>query len=545
MKRNESFARIQPKEIGYAILISFLVVPAILITLLKSNSQASAISSLQLSFNTYEPLTTVEESNTHQGKNSTSWPLPREEKEQSNPSAGEEISKEGEENRNSTDAAPLDIYGKSEENSSLGGDFKEKLGENKSLVDSEVRQFSHTDERHEQYPTVSDVPIQKGKVNCDFTQMRSDTCSMDGDIRVLGSSSTIIEVSPTQFQSENTTWKIRPYTRKWEATTMESIKEFTLKSAFNHGQIPSCNVRHDITAIVFSTGGFVGNYFHDFSDVVIPLFITSRQYNGKVQFLVTNFNWQWVNKYQWILQRLSDYQVINLDTDNMVHCFPSVHVGLKSHKVLGIDPSKSPNGYSITDFRNFLRTIFSLKRSYTKSISKQSRRKPRLLIVLRKGSRSLTNEKEVIEMARRVGYKVITAGPEETNDLSRFAQVVNSCDVMMGVHGAGLTNMLFLPTNATLIQIIPWGVGSDGCRYIFGEPAPDMGIRYVDYEIGEEESTLIERYPRDHAVFKDPISIHKLGFNTLWSIFLNEQKVKLDVSRFRSLLVQVLHSVKQ
>ncbi|XP_072982984.1 alpha-1,3-arabinosyltransferase XAT3-like [Typha latifolia] len=440
---------------------------------------------------------------------------------------------------------PLDINGKLEENSSLVSDFKEKLGENKSLVDSEVRQFSHTDERHEQYPTVSDVPIQKGKVNCDFTQMRSDTCSMDGDIRVLGSSSTIIEVSPTQFQSENTTWKIRPYTRKWEATTMEPIKEFTLKSAFNHGQIPSCNVKHDITAIVFSTGGFVGNYFHDFSDVVIPLFITSRQYNGKVQFLVTNFNWQWVNKYQWILQRLSDYQVINLDTDNMVHCFPFVHVGLKSHKVLGIDPSKSPNGYSITDFRNFLRTIFLLKRSYTKSISKQSRRKPRLLIVLRKGSRSLTNEKEVIEMAKRVGYKVITAGPEETNDLSRFAQVVNSCDVMMGVHGAGLTNMLFLPTNATLIQIIPWGVGSDGCRYIFGEPAPDMGIRYVDYEIREEESTLTERYPRDHAVFKDPISIHKLGFNTLWSIFLNEQKVKLDVSRFRSLLVQVLHSVKQ
>ncbi|XP_072984354.1 beta-1,2-xylosyltransferase XYXT1-like [Typha latifolia] len=551
MKKYESFARIKPRDLCYAAVIGFLVVPAILITLLKSNSQA--ILQLQLSFNTYVPFSTMENSNSHKQQDDlTNLPLVIKEGENETVK-GEEVPKEGKENRNMTETAlllstsPPDTNGKSEENSSLGLYFKEKLKENKSLVDyadAEIRQFSPViDDRHDQHPTVSDVPIQKSKVICDFTQIRSDTCSIEGDVRVLGSSSTIIEVSAIQLQSEKTTWKIRPYTRKWETITMESIKELTLKSLFDNGQIPSCNVKHDIPAVVFSTGGFLGNFFHDFTDAVIPLFITSRQYNGKVQFLVTDFNWQWINKYQQILQHLSDYQLINLDAENIVHCFPHIHVGLKSHKVLGIDPSKSPNGYSINDFRNFLRTIFSLKRSYTKSINKQSRRKPRLLIVLRKGSRSLTNEKEVIEMAKKVGYKVITAGPEETKDLSRFAQVVNSCDVMMGVHGAGLTNMLFLPTNATLIQIIPWGKLEEGCRYIFGEPAPDMGIRYVDYEIKEEESTLIEKYPRDHAVFTDPLSIKEQGL--LRSIYVIEQKVKLDVGRFRSVLVQVFQSIKQ
>ncbi|KAH7658569.1 Glycosyltransferase 61 protein [Dioscorea alata] len=147
-------------------------------------------------------------------------------------------------------------------------------------------------------------------------------------------------------------------------------------------------------------------------------------------------------------------------------------------------------------------------------------------------------------MARRSGYKVVTAGPEETRNLTKFAHTVNSCDVMMGVHGAGLANMVFLPMNATLIQIIPWGSLKWACRHDFGEPAPDMGIRYVEYEIKEEESSLIEQYPRNHAVFTDPLSVQKQGWNALWSIFLNKQKVKLDVGRFRPVLLEALRFLK-
>ncbi|XP_072985982.1 beta-1,2-xylosyltransferase XYXT1-like isoform X1 [Typha latifolia] len=415
----------------------------------------------------------------------------------------------------------------------------------RAISDGEVIHVSHdSDEKHEQHTAVSDVPIQKNNMICDFSQPRSDTCSMDGDVRVLSIFSTIIAVSPSPLPSEETIFKIRPYARKWEES-MGFIKELTVKSSFDHGQIPSCNVKHEVPAIVFSTGGFLGNFFHDFTDVLIPLFVTARQYNAEVQFLVVNMNWPWIFKYQSILTRLSRYPIINLDADNLVHCFPYVHVGLKSHKVMGIDPSMTPNGYTMADFREFIRTSLSLKRAYVNPINKNSRRKPRLLIMLRKGSRSFTNEREVVAMAKRIGYKVITAGPQDTKDLPRFADIVNSCDVMMGVHGAGLANMVFLPTNATLIQIIPWGDMTWACRHDFGEPAPDMGIKYLEYEIMKEESSLIKRYPRDHPVFKDPASIHKHGWMAIWNVFLNQQKVKLDVDRFSGVLSEVLQSIKQ
>ncbi|RWW28102.1 hypothetical protein GW17_00007442 [Ensete ventricosum] len=225
---------------------------------------------------------------------------------------------------------------------------------------------------------------------------------------------------------------------------MELIKELTVTVAAEPEQAPRCMVNHSVPAVFFSTGGFVGNYFHDFTDVIIPLFMTSRRFNGEVQLVVTDFNHQFMDKYQQILKQLSSYPAINLDADDRVHCFPHAHLGLFSHRALGIDSSKSPDGISMTDFRSFLRKPFSLRRAY-----------------------------------------------------------------------------------------------------IFGEPAPDMGVRYVEFEIRMEESTLVEQFPRDHEVFRDPISIQKQqGFNEFWNIFLNKQKVKLDVRRFRSTLSQVLHSIR-
>ncbi|URD76980.1 Glycosyltransferase [Musa troglodytarum] len=383
--------------------------------------------------------------------------------------------------------------------------------------------------------------VAESKISCDLSERRSDTCVMHGDVRVLGYSSSIILSKAPQADApgEENTWKIRPYARKWESPVMEIIRELTLRESTKPADTPQCAVHHTVPAIVFSTGGFLGNFFHDFTDVLIPLFTTAHQYRGEAQFLVTNFNYGWINKYEQILRRLSHYQIIDLDRDGRVHCFRHVHVGLLSHKELSMDPAKSPDGYSMADFRGFLRSCFSLKR---KSVG-AGNRKAKLLMINRKGPRSFTNRREVASLARSLGYKVVVAGPEEAKNLSRFARVVNSCDVMMGVHGAGLTNMLFLPTDAALVQVIPWGGLKYACSHDFGEPAPDMGIRYLEYEIKEEESSLMRQYPRSHPVFTDPLSIHKQGWNVLWSVFLNKQSVRLDVRRFKGVLQEAMKAL--
>jgi len=293
--------------------------------------------------------------------------------------------------------------------------------------------------------------------------------------------------------------------------------------------------------VVFSTGGCGTNFFHAMSDLIVPLYITSHEYNGRVQLLVTDYQPKWIAKFRPILAALSMYPAIDFDADTAVRCFPSAHVGLESHRMLGIDPGLSRNGYTMMGFRDFLRSTLSLQRPWTAPVSRSSGRKPRLVMVLRRHSRAITNEADVITSMVDLGFEVVAAGPEDVSDMRQFAGVVNSCDAMVGVHGAGLTNMVFLPHNATVVQIIPWGDMKVACRYDFGDPVPDMGLRYAEYEVTAEETTLNEKYPRDHPVFTDPASLHRQG--KLWEIFLQGQNVTLDIGRFRGVMQQVYRSI--
>ncbi|PKA59705.1 hypothetical protein AXF42_Ash011829 [Apostasia shenzhenica] len=88
---------------------------------------------------------------------------------------------------------------------------------------------------------------------------------------------------------------------------------------------------------------------------------------------------------------------------------------------------------------------------------KKSGGKPRLLVRLRKRSRELIYRGEVVQMAEELGFRAVVAGAEVAKNITRYSSLVNSVDALLGVHGAGLTNMVFLPARAAVIQIVPWG----------------------------------------------------------------------------------------
>ncbi|CAD6336698.1 unnamed protein product [Miscanthus lutarioriparius] len=354
---------------------------------------------------------------------------------------------------------------------------------------------------------VAEPPTSRSKLTCNWSHRHLDTCRMEGDLRIHGKAGTVYVLSSSTFNPNNSTTTIRPYTRKWEQGTMERIREVTIRSTapepYSFVIPPKCTVRHDVPTVVFSTGGCGKNFFHAMTDLIVPLYITAREYNGHVQLLVTDYQPEWVAKFRPILAALSIYPVIDFDADTAVRCFPSAHVGLESHRILGINPALSRNGYTMMGFRDFLRDVFSLRRAWA--------------------------------------TPVVAAGPEDVRDMAKIAAVVNSCDVMVGVHGAGLTNMVFLPHNGTIVQIIPWGNLKYPCRFDFGNPVPDMGLHYVEYEVNAEETTLKYKYPRDHPVFTDPVSIERTG--KLWETFLEGQNVTLDIDRFREAMQQVYKSV--
>ncbi|XP_056842733.1 alpha-1,3-arabinosyltransferase XAT3-like [Raphanus sativus] len=369
-------------------------------------------------------------------------------------------------------------------------------------------------------------------------QSRTEICELNGDVRVHGKSATIIAAITSAFAG-NTTWQMRPYARKGDLVAMNRVREWTVKLTQNADQLENANfssrcvTNHSVPAMVFSLGGYSMNNFHDYTDIVVPLFTTARRFNGEVQFLVTNKNQPWINKFKEILRSLSNYELIYIDGEDETHCFTTVVVGLNRHqeyfKELTIDPFSSK--YSMSDFLRFLRDTYSLRNAAV-----SLRRKPRILILSRARSRAFTNTDEIANAAGEIGFEVVVA--EANTGVARFAKTVNSCDVMLGVHGAGLTNMVFLPENAVVIQILPIGGFEWLADTYFGRPAKGMDLRYLEYKIKAEESSLMQQYGRDHEVVRDPSAVAKRGWNAFKSAYLVGQNVTVDINRFIPVLAK-------
>lgn len=355
---------------------------------------------------------------------------------------------------------------------------------------------------------------------------------MKGDIRIQGNSSTIFVISS---HTENASRIIKPYARKGDDGAMKLVTTFTIKSIQQDEAktMPKCTKTHNAPAIVFSVGGYTGNNFHAFSDVILPLYATSRDFNREVKFLVTdNQRSSWSIKFRELLQQLSRYEVIDIDRKNEVQCFPSVIVGL------GKQDKKELQIESVKDFTSFLRSSYSLNRFVAINLTKSVTKKPRLLIVSRMKTRAFTNIKEVVHAAQESGFEVIVK--EMNSNLTQVSRLVNSCDVIMGVHGAGLTNMVFLPENGVVIQVVPLGKMEWLANTYFGEPSKAMGLKYLEYKISQGESTLINQYPLDHQVFVDPFSIQSKGWAVYKSFYLDKQNVRLNITRFKETLSMAL-----
>ncbi|XP_074585008.1 alpha-1,3-arabinosyltransferase XAT3-like [Curcuma longa] len=409
--------------------------------------------------------------------------------------------------------------------------------EEAALIEDEDEELTKaTSEEH----VAEKAVLTLNKPICSETSKRSDVCAVEGDVRLQSSSQTIF-LPPSLTDRE---WKTKPYCRKHDPPAMRKVKEWTLKPFPEGGPPPQCTVNHAAPALVFSIAGFTGNLFHDFTDVLVPLFISAYQFRGEVQFVIPENKSWWVSKFALIFRHLSNYEIIDADNDDRgaVHCFPRVIVGLSFHKELSADPARTPTGYGMAEFKEMLRKAYGLERPRAVPSGDQwdIRRKPRLLIISRKKTRVFLNERGMTDMAMSLGFDVRVAEPDMSTDLAKFARLVNSADVMIGVHGAGLTNMVFLPDGAVLIQVVPFGGLDWLARETFKEPAPAMGIHYLDYHIKADESTIGEQYAADDPVIKDPYAVHKRGWNEISRIYLENQNVRPHLGRLRKTLLEAL-----
>ncbi|EMS46158.1 hypothetical protein TRIUR3_05430 [Triticum urartu] len=326
---------------------------------------------------------------------------------------------------------------------------------------------------------------------CDMSSLRSDVCELKGDVRVILSNVTIIALLHPSVSVRRRSWRMKPHARKNDGHALTNVTEVLVSVTPSSPYAPGCTAESAAPAVVFSAGGYAGNMFHDFTDVLIPLFITASRFRSDVHLLVSDAPPWWLDKYRPLLRGLSRHAVIDMDRQSAdVLCYPHVVVGLSFHKEMSIDTAKTVGGhYSMADFARLARRSYGLERDTAirllhGSDNIKSPRRPRLLIISRKTTRAFTNMGAVAQAAAMLGYEVVPLG--------------------------GLEAM---------------------ARDDFGEPAGDMGLGYVQYGIAVGESTLAELYPRDHRVLRDL---------ALRSEYLVGQNVTLDVARFSGALSRAL-----
>lgn len=411
--------------------------------------------------------------------------------------------------------------------------------------------------------------VANGTICCDRSSNRTDICIMKGDVRTDSATSSVflfkgndsVEYEDNEVLQHE---KIRPYTRKWEPNVMDTVTELNLIAVKgNAGFSHQCDVHHDVPAVFFSTEGYTGNLFHEFNDGIIPLYITSQHLNKKVVFVNLDYHLWWLMKYGDIVSELSDYPLVDFSGDNRTHCFHKAIVGLRIHGDLMINSLKMEDNRTIGDFRKLLDQAYSPRINgliqeeehearkkdnlsamtlALKSKEEHYLKRPKLVIIARNGSREITNQDSLIKLAERIGFSVEIVMPVRTSELAKIYRILNATDVMIGVHGAALTHLIYLNPGSVFIQIIPLGTDWAAETY-FAAPAPGFGIKYIGYKIMPNESSLYDQYDRNDLILKDPWKVNERGWQITKEIYLEHQNVRLNLERFQRELLRAYYFV--
>lgn len=381
-------------------------------------------------------------------------------------------------------------------------------------------------------------------ITCDRSHRSYDLCLINGSALFDPKTSTFFSVGHTDSTPSQPSLRIKtqPYPRKSDKSAMSKVKELTITTSAPPNL--SCGVTHTSPALVFSAGGYNGNFFHEFMDCFVPLFITINSHfpDQDVILAIADCNDQWARKYAELLPRFTRHPIININNQAITHCFPSVTLGLISHGRMVINPTLLPKPKTLVDFQSFLANAYN---ENTNTSSSFHHTKPKLVLVSRnvRVGRTILNLREVKKAAEELGFDVTIFEPEESTSLADSFRFIHACHAMVGVHGAALTHSLFLRPGSVLMQVVPIGTQWLSKVY-FEKPARVLGLEYLEYKIKQEESSLVEKYGANDLVLKNPQAFAGANWSNM-RVYLKTQNVKLDIDRFRIYLKDAYKKAKK
>ncbi|CAI5473157.1 unnamed protein product [Closterium sp. Yama58-4] len=123
--------------------------------------------------------------------------------------------------------------------------------------------------------------------------------------------------------------------------------------------------------------------------------------------------------------------------------------------------------------------------------------KPQVLLVARRRRRLLLNEDALLASTRAMGLPISVAVFE---DLPLYEQIraVRSCAILVGVHGSGLLNSMFLHPGSVLVQIVPYN--TTGADRFYEPQVRQAGGSYMEVRVTNRSDSVFHWHlAEDHG----------------------------------------------
>jgi hypothetical protein len=117
-------------------------------------------------------------------------------------------------------------------------------------------------------------------------------------------------------------------------------------------------------------------------------------------------------------------------------------------------------------------------------------RKPVLGLISRHNKRIILNEPDLVRAAKEIGFDVRIL-MFDTLTIEEQIMVTRECDVLMGIHGSGMLNEIFMRKNTYSIQVVPYGLPGKAIESAYGEVARLSGLKYKQFDVRGKENAVI------------------------------------------------------
>lgn len=176
-------------------------------------------------------------------------------------------------------------------------------------------------------------------------------------------------------------------------------------------------------------------------------------------------------------------------------CFEQVIVGFDRTTLwyqYGFSSAQGPLPYNST-------LIKSLVKSYTKLIGKVSGGGDHITLFSRHETRLILNENALMRRLARHFSMSVKVVDLNTHSLAEVIEAVSASSLVIGMHGALLATIWWLPANSTVLELFPYAVTPT--RYTpYRTLAEALGLRYLSWVNTDADSTVGHPdYPKEYG----------------------------------------------